>query len=54
MASTHPAPELLAEAVYGLTEFARDDLAQRTAGCQSRLLYNHYSPCSSAHYGRPS
>jgi N-acetyl-gamma-glutamyl-phosphate reductase len=23
---THPAPELLAEAVYGLTEFARDDL----------------------------
>ncbi len=25
---THPAPELLAEAVYGLTEFARDDLAQ--------------------------
>lgn len=25
---THPAPELLAEAVYGLTEFARDDLRQ--------------------------
>lgn len=26
--STHPAPGLLSEAVYGLTEFARDDLAQ--------------------------
>jgi N-acetyl-gamma-glutamyl-phosphate reductase len=25
---THPAPHLLAEAVYGLTEFARDDLRQ--------------------------
>jgi N-acetyl-gamma-glutamyl-phosphate reductase len=31
---THPAPELIAEAVYGLTEFARDDL--RTA----RLVAN--------------
>jgi N-acetyl-gamma-glutamyl-phosphate reductase len=31
---THPAPELVAEAVYGLTEFARDDL--RTA----RLVAN--------------
>ncbi len=25
---THPAPDLIAEAVYGLTEFARDDLRQ--------------------------
>jgi len=49
----HPAPELLAEAVYGLTEFARDDLRQTrlvaNPGCYTTTSLLALQPLMAAH-----